>query len=318
MTKGIEPVKLFGITLEHPLMLAAGTSKTLENVRQVLGSAAAAVTVGSITKNPRDGNKGDVYYYNEKRGISLNAIGMSNLGIDVYEELIPRMIELGEASGKQIITNVAGFSPREFGELTRRVWQAGSNIVELNFGCPNIWEDGTQKRIFSFDPDILKETLRIVKEEGGNEVNIIAKLSPFTDPMLLKEIADVIIDSGIVDAIGTMNTLPNSLIFNTKGKSKITFGERKNNILAGGAGPSINAFAAGQIRQFRDRFRESGTELPIFGFGGVDDAETYHNLLEAGADVVGVNTAFQENGPKIIGEILAEYAEYSEEEGIEN
>ena len=52
------------IELEHPIMNAAGTCKTVDEVRRFAAASVAAVMVGSITREPRDQNEGTTYWSN--------------------------------------------------------------------------------------------------------------------------------------------------------------------------------------------------------------------------------------------------------------
>ncbi|ORT94849.1 dihydroorotate dehydrogenase, partial [Frankia casuarinae] len=53
---------LCGVSLEHPIMNAAGTCKTAEDVETFARSAVSMIVVGSITREPRSGNSGNVYW----------------------------------------------------------------------------------------------------------------------------------------------------------------------------------------------------------------------------------------------------------------
>jgi dihydroorotate dehydrogenase (fumarate) len=72
--------KLAGITLEHPLMNAAGMCKTTPQVIRLARSAVAAVMVGSITMEPRAGNQGNVFWQDPAGRYSLNSLGLPNPG----------------------------------------------------------------------------------------------------------------------------------------------------------------------------------------------------------------------------------------------
>jgi len=101
-----------GIRLEHPLMNAAGTCKSLQDVKDLSRSASAAVMVGSITMEPRTGNTGDVYWAGPM--FSLNSLSLPNRGAPFYKEVIPEMVACAHDKGKPLFVSVAGFSPEEY------------------------------------------------------------------------------------------------------------------------------------------------------------------------------------------------------------
>jgi dihydroorotate dehydrogenase (NAD+) catalytic subunit len=53
----------------------------------------------------------------------------------------------------------------------------------------------------------------------------------------------------------------------------------------GVSGPAVRAIALAQVREVRERVR-----IPIVGMGGVQSGRHARDLLEAGADLVGVGT----------------------------
>ncbi len=79
--------------------------------------------------------------------------------------------------------SVAGFKSKEFGQLAAVVAEGGADGVELNFGCPNIWDTGEQKGIFSFYPEMITEALYSVWRRIGYTLTWMVKVSPFSDPM---------------------------------------------------------------------------------------------------------------------------------------
>jgi dihydroorotate dehydrogenase (NAD+) catalytic subunit len=56
-------------------------------------------------------------------------------------------------------------------------------------------------------------------------------------------------------------------------------------VTGGVSGPAIRAIALAQVREVRARVR-----LPIVGMGGVQAGRHARDLLDAGADIVGVGT----------------------------
>src|SRR5258708_12087444 len=65
-----------GRSLSPPLMNGGGCCKTVENVRELSRSLAGAVVLGSITKEERSGNPGNVWWVGADA--ALNSLGMPN------------------------------------------------------------------------------------------------------------------------------------------------------------------------------------------------------------------------------------------------
>ena len=147
-------VNLAGMSLEHPLMNAAGTCKLLEGqegFNELVRSATAAIMVGSITLEPRPGNSGNVFWSDDL--FSLNSSGLPNPGLEYYQNHLPKMLSLARQAPKPLFVSIVGFSVEEYVQLTEFALATGADLVELNLSCPNIWDEGRQKSLACFDPN---------------------------------------------------------------------------------------------------------------------------------------------------------------------
>lgn len=283
-----------GVALEHPVLNAAGTAKSLEDVTRLARSPVAAVTLGSITAEPREGNAGEVYA--SRAGYAVNALGMPNRGGAFYRDALPEMADLVHAAGKPLIVSVAGFSPEQNGELAELAGTGGCDLVELNLGCPNVWEGGEQKRIMSFDPDLVARSLRAA---AGAGVPVGVKLSPLSDPVLLAEVAAAAAEAGARFVVAC-NTFPNGLALRDDGRPAVDVG------FGGVSGGAMKPVALGQVAQLRALLPEA---VDIVGCGGVRAGADVRDLLAAGAVATGLATAFWDAGedPGVFGDLLADW-----------
>lgn len=288
-----------GIQLEHPLMNAAGTCKTLADVKKLAHSSSAAIMVGSITLEPRIGNAGDVYWAGPT--FSLNSLGLPNRGAPYYREEIPGMVAVAHEKGKPLFLSVAGFSPEEYANLAELAFQGGTDLVELNLGCPNVWQSNAQKRIACFDPALVNEVLRCVEEKVGADAKVSVKISPFSDPFALAEVAQVIGASKLAKAVTTVNTFPNAFSYNGT-KPRITPGGG----LAGFAGPAMKPIGLGQVRQLREFLPE---RIQIIGVGGITHGKDIQEYRQSGAVATQVATAYLERHEQVFSSLLSELLE---------
>src|SRR6266496_4953773 len=241
---------LAGLELEHPFMNGAGICKALKDVRQLARSCVAAVVVGSITVNERAGNPGETYW--TCPNYSLNSLGLPNPGLSYYTETLPEMAKIVHDAGKVLIVSTAGFDVCEYVQLAMEAGRCGADLIELNLGCPNVWNDRRQKRIACFD---LAYTGRLCREvaEGlhtlaGAAVTAVGfgvKISPFTDPFelgrlaqALKELAE---ESPTFRFVTATNTFPNAFALDQAGKPRIDMG------FGGLSGPAMKPIALGHV-----------------------------------------------------------------------
>ncbi|CAB4940038.1 unannotated protein [freshwater metagenome] len=286
--------RVAGVALEHPLLNAAGTAKSLDDVARLARSPVAAVTLGSITKAARDGNAGEVY---ASRGTyAVNALGMPNRGADFYRDVLPEMAGVTHEAGKPLVVSVAGFSPEENGELAHLAAEGGCDLVELNLGCPNVWDDGEQKRIMSFDPELVAASLRAA---AGAGVPVGVKLSPLSDPVLLGEVAAAAAGAGVRFVV-SCNTFPNGLALRPDGRAAVDVG------YGGVSGAAMKPVVLGQVSQLRALLPEA---VDVVGCGGVRSGQDVRDLLAVGAVATGLATAFWDAGedPGVFADVLADW-----------
>lgn len=295
---------VLGLDFAHPLLNGAGVCKRpdgREGSDALARSAAAAVLIGSITRLSREGNAGPNYYYDYVRGVSVNALGLPNGGLPYYETALPEMIGRARtlAPDKPIGVSIAGFTPEDFAVLAEVVQKAGADFLEVNAGCPNVRDGGQMHRIICYDPPVLDASLRALAPVVGNGLPVTVKVSPCLDAFYLRELAMLLASHACVQAVTSMNTLPNGYLPNRgmKSGSVIAAG------LGGVAGPAVLATALGQVRQFREALPK---HVRVIGVGGVQRGADVQAFLDAGADLVQVVTTLLEEGPSCFARILDE------------
>ncbi len=299
---------LAGVALEHPVMNAAGTCKSVEDVDAFARSAVAAIVVGSITRQPRTGNAGNVYW--PGRIYSINTLGLPNRGLDYYGVHLPRMVDQAHEAGKPLIVSVAGFDVGEYAEIAEVVAGTGVDLIELNLACPNVWDGGAQKRIACFDPDQTAAVCTAVGDallaraagDPARRVPYGVKISPFSDPAALAELAAALAEPagrpGGPRFVTAVNTFPNALVIDADNRPVVDVE------LAGMSGPALKPVGLGQVRQLRRLLPDI---VDVVGAGGVGEGRDVAEYLRAGAVAVQAATAFWNRGedPSVFGSILA-------------
>src|SRR3569623_1041926 len=204
---------------------AAGTVKTVDDVRKLEKSAVTRSTVGSITKEPREGNSGETYYFDEVAQTSVNSIGLKNPGIEWYHAAgkLNLMRQIAQDNGKELWASVAGFSTTEFGELAETCFLCGVDGGELNLGCPNIHDGGTSHEIFSLNPELSAEILMDIEARfamQGKQIGI--KISPAPNKELAK-LAHAITGFSALTEVNATNTFPKQRLLKPDGTEGLNF-----------------------------------------------------------------------------------------------
>jgi dihydroorotate dehydrogenase (NAD+) catalytic subunit len=261
-----------GIPLAHRVINGSGTFDAIA-ARRAFGDALlerfpfAAFVSKTVTLQPRQGNPPPRLY--EIAGGMINSIGLPNKGLDGYlAEDLPRLAELPVP----LIVNVMGSTRADVATLVSAF--AGRDEVaalELNVSCPNV-ETGL---VMGADPRELAALLDAVRPRTDKP--LIVKLTPnCTSPAAVAAAAE----AHGADAVSLVNTLRGMAMHPDRpGEPWLGGGS------GGVSGPAIRAIALAQVREVRAR-----TVVPIVGMGGVQTGRHARDLLDAGADLVGVGT----------------------------
>ncbi len=248
-----------------------------------------AVVTKTVTAAPRQGNPPPRVWATACG--ALNSIGLENLGVDGFcERIVP---ELGER-GVPFVASIAGTSPGDFGDLTRKLHEAARAIdgwhgVELNLSCPNVAKGGVD---FGRDPDTVRACTEAAAAEAGDRM-VLAKLTPNSaDIAVLARAAG----DGGAHGVTAVNTLVGMDIDLRTGKPVLP--RRKG----GYSGPAILPVALAKVDEI---VQETG--LTVVGVGGVGSADDAARFFAVGATAVQIGTA-QMDDPFAAAAVVRELA----------
>ena len=276
---GEEPslnVNLAGLKLANPMMTASGTCGYCSEYADLLDlSRLGAFVTKTITAKPRKGN--EAYRIVETRGGMLNAIGLANVGLEVFlKEKLPQLRQL-RASGPRIIVNIAGHDANEFAELATHV-SAEDDIdaIELNVSCPNV-AGGLD---FGTNPDLLEPLVAKVRQSITPNINLIVKLSPNVGDICQTARAAINGGANILSMINTYTALTVDVYHRRP---------RLANGTGGLSGPAIRPLAVYLVnRVYQNVARQAN--VPIIAMGGIQYWQDAAEFILAGASALAVGT----------------------------
>ena len=288
---------------------AAGTAKTVSDVRTLCNSAVNEITLGSMTWLPRSGNQGTTTGFNERESAYTNALGLPNMGFEKYMEVLFYIATTAQCKNKKLVASVAGFSPQEYTDMALGCYQRGVDLVEFNFGCPNVWGDGGRKPIPSYDPELARDILQHAApmlRSIGQRVSV--KISPVKDDRVLAELADVMLESNIVCEIVGCNTIPDQDLLLEDGTHALSFmtdGDDTVKHVGGLSGKPLyteSLAIAGMLRTWLPN------SIRVVAAGGIFTGTDAQGYLDKGAAGFECAAALMVYGPKIFGDIAQELA----------
>lgn len=290
----LKPVTVAGIHFDNPLGLAAGLDKNAECIDAFGQMGFGFIEVGTVTPKPQSGNdKPRIFRLPQSQAI-INRMGFNNKGVDYLVENVKKASYkgvLGINIGKNKDT------PNEQGKddyvhCMRKVY-AHASYITVNISSPNT--PGLRDLQFG---DALYDLLQSVKNvqldlqaQHDKYVPVFVKIAPDMDLVAVNQVAETLLRSKMDGVIATNTTLDRSLVQ----------GQRYADEAGGLSGLPVRDKSTEVLRQLRAAV---GSAMPIIGVGGISDARSAQDKLNAGANLLQVYTGFIYKGPQLLKEIV--------------
>lgn len=285
-------VEICGVRLRNPTVLASGILGLSSEVFQRLAqSGLGAITTKSVSLQPRAGYKNPVIV-DYGPGL-INAVGLSNPGVEVMVHEIRRAREQLMPLGVPVIASIFANTIYDFGTLARYITEAEPDMIEANISCPNI--DARYEQMFAASPYVSAQVTRRIKE--NTDIPLIVKLSPNVDQIV--EVAEAVIEAG-ADAISAINSLGPGMLIDIETACPVL-----SNRIGGVSGPAIRPIA---VRCVYDICR--AVNVPVIGIGGVNSGRDLIEMLLVGATAVGIGSAVNYRGMAVFEQAIDEMKEY--------
>lgn len=286
-------VRIGDLTLANPIMTASGTFGYGQEFASLMDlNQLGAIVVKGLSLEPSAGNPPPRIV--ETASGMLNAIGLENVGLDVFiTEKLPFLAGLKPP----LVVNIYGRQVDHYAELAQRLAQhAAVAALEVNISCPNVTSGGLA---FGVQAESAFDVVRAVKQEAGQPVWV--KLSPnVTD---IGEIAAAAVEGG-ADALTLINTLTGMAVDCNTRRPKLA------NITGGLSGPAIKPVALRMVWEVARK-----VNIPVIGIGGIMTAEDVLEFMMVGACAVQVGTANFIN-PRVTLNIIAGLRNWLEQKGV--
>ncbi|MEE8390185.1 MAG: dihydroorotate dehydrogenase [Anaerolineae bacterium] len=288
---------LCGIHLPNPTILASGIlGLSHEVMARVARTGAGGITSKSCSLKPRSGYPNPTIL-DWGPGL-INAVGLSNPGVEVMVEEIRAAKEKLTPMGVPIIVSIFAETIYDFGTVARFISEAEPDLIEINISCPNI--DNRYRLMFAADSYVAAQVTRRVKQ--NTDVPVLVKLSPNVTDIV--KIARAVVEAG-ADGITAINSLGPGIILDV---------ETCRPVLAHGtggvSGPAMRPIA---VRCVRDICR--AVDVPVVAVGGVTSGRDVVEMILVGATAVGIGSAVYYRGMGVFQKVCDELGDYMERHG---
>jgi dihydroorotate dehydrogenase len=283
-----KPVHLFGLTFRNPVGLAAGFDKNGGALPAWAALGFGFVEIGTVTAKPQPGNPPPrIFRYPEQKAL-INRLGFNNDGADVVADRLRRLresrrwpqIPVGINLGKSKVTPLEGASDDYL--YSFRLLSPLADYVIINVSSPN-----TPGLRSLQEHEALSGLLSAIREENRRARKpVLLKIAPDLSPSDLEAIVAACEANEISGIIATNTTLDHSSIASTQDQ-------------AGGlSGAPLREKSTDAVRFIRSR-----SQLPVIASGGIFDAQSAREKLNAGAQLLQIYTGYIYRGPGLLREI---------------
>jgi dihydroorotate dehydrogenase len=295
------PVQEFGLNFPNPIGLAAGYDKDGLGWRGLACLGFGHIEVGTVTPEPQAGNpKPRLFRLPEEEGL-INRMGFPGRGAEFVLRQIsrprPRNLILGVNIGKNKDTPLET-SADDYLKLMN-IFAPLVDYLAINVSSPNtiglrqLQERQALDRLLN-QIDAAREQLI---QGGLGRVPLLVKLAPDLDDEQLDDALDVIQLNHMDGVIATNTTISREGV-----NSKLA-------IETGGlSGKPLFKQSLALVDKI---YKRTGGRLPIVGAGGIFDANSVHQMMDAGAKLVQIYTGLVYQGPGIVKSILLHLSKYS-------
>ena len=208
---------------------------------------------------------------------------------------------------KVVIASIMGRNEEEWTVLAQLVEEAGADMVECNFSCPQMVGEGMGSDV-GINPELVEEYTRAVRK--GTSLPILAKMTPNITDMRVPARAAM---RGGADGIAAINTIKSVMNIDLESFASSPSVAGKSSV-GGYSGKAVKPIALRFISEMAADPSLAG--VPISGMGGIETWRDAAEFMALGCGTVQVTTAVMQYGYRIIDDLIAGLTRYLSDSGI--
>lgn len=214
-----------------------------------------------------------------------------------------------EYPDKVLIASIMGETPQDWTNLAKLVTEAGADMIELNFSCPQMTSH-TMGSDVGTNPELCKTNCEAVKK--GTNLPVLAKMTPNITTMI--PVVKACLEGG-ADGVSSINTVKSITDIDLDNKVALPSINGKSAV-SGLSGKAVKPIALRFLQQIRSA---AGLEqLPVSGIGGIETWEDAAEFILLGASTLQVTTAIMQYGYRIIDDLTNGLMHYMDEQGVDH
>ena len=207
-----------------------------------------------------------------------------------------------------LIASIMGSNEKDWEELAKLVTEAGADMIELNFSCPQMTSHAMGSDVGS-NPELCRKYCQAVRR--STHLPFMAKMTPNITDMCEPALASI---EGGADGISAINTVKSIINVDLDAKVGLPIIDGKSSI-SGYSGKAVKPIALRFIQQMRSHPKMRNLE--ISGIGGIETWEDAAEFILLGAKTLQVTTAIMQYGYRIVEDLCEGLSFYMEEQGVD-
>lgn len=197
---------------------------------------------------------------------------------------------------KVIVASIMGRNEEEWEYLAKKVTEAGADVIELNFSCPNM-ENRKVGITIGQDPELVERFTRAAKK--GTSLPVLAKMTPNITDICVPARASI---KGGADGIAAINTI--KCITGVNPETFVIEPEVHGHSSIGGySGRAVKPIALSFISELAKD--DDIKKTHISGMGGIYTWKDALDFIALGAESLQLTTAVMEYGYRIIDDLIS-------------
>lgn len=208
---------------------------------------------------------------------------------------------------KVMIASIMGRNEEEWTLLAQKMEEAGADIIECNFSCPQMVGEGMGSDVGT-SPELVSRYMEATRK--GTRLPILAKMTPNITRMEDAALAAVHAGADGLAAINTIKSIMNVDLHSFASAPDVT----GKSAVGGYSGKAVKPIALRFIHDMKKDEELKG--LPISGMGGIETWKDAAEFIALGCETVQVTTAVMQYGYRIIEDMIEGFSDYMVAEGV--
>ncbi|GIM29076.1 dihydropyrimidine dehydrogenase subunit B [Clostridium polyendosporum] len=209
---------------------------------------------------------------------------------------------------KIIVASIMGQNDDEWTKLAQLATEAGVDIIECNFSCPQMITEAMGCDVGQ-NPALVKRYCDATRK--GTHLPILAKMTPNIGNMEVPALASIEGGATGIAAINTVKSITRLDLDNLSGYPSVN----GKTAVSGYSGKAVKPIA---LRFIHDIAKYPALkDVPISGMGGIETWEDAVEFILLGSRNIQITTAVMQYGYRIIDDLISGLSYYMEERGCD-